>query len=191
MSEILETAGPYRVRLEFDQDASSCDPRDNDSTLSFAVTVPHSRYLDVSKPGPLANQWDRIKDRSDAMDLFERYARIYHGAVTDRVTPHDGPSSVWYILPEQIAEIGPSSSPEEALRVEIEEYRAWRDGEVYGYIIEKSVDWVRKDDEDEIMSTWEEVEDGSCWGFVGYKWAKEAALEEFKPYQEKVAAESK
>lgn len=187
MDEILETAGPYRVGLEADQDARN--PRREFDHLCHVLTVPHSHYIDVDDDGgPLQEGWDRIKNRTDAVDVFTRWARIFHGAVVDYHTPERGPVSVWYLLPEQFSEV---PDPLACIKAEIEEYQNWADGEVYGYIIEEAVDWVRKDNEDEEMSTWEQVDDGSCWGFFGYKYAKESALEAFAPYREKAEAISK
>lgn len=184
MAEILETAGQFRVRLRVDQDSGSCNPREDYDHVAYAVTVPHSHYADVAEAGPLVDGWDRIKHRSDAVDLFTRWARIFHGAVVQYHTPERGPNSVWYILPEQIKEIG--GTPEEALRVEIQEYQDWAEGNVYGYIIEKAVEWKRTDGEDETRTTWEEEE--SCWGLIGYDWAVQAAKEEFAPYKKESEA---
>lgn len=183
MSEIIETAGNYRVRLEIQQDSGSFNPREDYDHVTYAVTVPHSRYMDVVGAGPLADGWDRIKDRyaeAQAVAIFERWARTFHGATTLFHSPHVGPNSVWYILPEQIKEIG--GTPEEALKAEIQEYQAWAEGEVYGYIIEKSVTWVRKDDPNgDELTTWEEEE--SCWGLIGRKWAEEATQDAFAAYK--------
>lgn len=182
--EVLETAGQYRVRLEVDQDSGSFNPRKDYDHVTYAVTVPDSHYMDVPESGPLSEGWDRIKDRSDAVDVFTGWARIFHGAVVELHTPERGPKSVWYILPEQIAEIG--GTPEEALRADIQEYQNWADGEVYAYIIEKSVEWKRTDGEDETQDTWEQVEDGSCGGYIGYDWAVQSAKEEFAAYMKQV-----
>jgi hypothetical protein len=92
--------------------------------------------------------------------------------------PHEGPVSVWYLTPEGIAE---TTDPEECIRVEMQEFQNWLDGEVYGVVIEKAVDWDRRD-ADESMTTWKTVDD--CWGNIGYEYAREAALEEFAPYKE-------
>ncbi|MBD3004584.1 hypothetical protein [Streptomyces sp. 5-10] len=180
MSEmIVETSrdGRYRVRLEADQEP--VNPRRDYDHLAHVITVPGSRYLDVDPDGgPLQEGWDRIKDRSDAPEVFARWAKIFHGAVIVEHTPHEGPRSLWYLLPEDIQEIG--NTPEEALKTEIDEYQSWAEGDVWGFIVEKSVDWTRTDDEDETRTTWEMVD--SCWGFIGYRYAEEAAREGFAAY---------
>lgn len=176
----------YRVRLAHD-DAQANPRTEYDTNLTYALTVPHSRYEDVAQPGPLVDEWNRIKDRDDAMDLFERWAKIFHGATTERYTPAQGANSVWYILPEQAKEIGPEISPEQVLEDEIKEYQAWAEGDVYGYIIEKAVDWKRSDGKDDSgMTTWEEVDEGSCWQLIGYEYAEEEAKREFKAFLERL-----
>lgn len=42
-------------------------------------------------------------------------------------------------------------------------YAAWAFGDVYGYVVEAPVRLPDPDDEPE----WEEIEDGSCWGYYG------------------------
>jgi hypothetical protein len=178
MSDVLKTSGQYRVRLE--QDSDPVNPREDYDHVTYVVTVPDSHYVDVAGPGPLSDRWDHIKHRSDAVDLFTRWARISHSAVVEHHTPNNGPVSVWYMLPEGIAEV---TNPLEYLRGDVQEYQNWADGEVYGYIIEKSVEWERADGEDETRTTWEEVEDGSCWGLIGFDYAAQAAEEALSPYE--------
>ena len=191
MSETLETHGRYRLRLVPHEYAYDCNPRtDRDTNLTYVVTVPDRYYDDIDGSGPLSGAWEQIKHRADAMDLFERYVRIFHSGTAERSTPHDGPSAVWYVLPAQMEETGPSVTPEQVLRQEIDEYRTWARGEVYAYIIEKSITWVPKEgqdtsdieDFDDETTTWETVED--CWGCIGREYAEEAAREAFAPYKE-------
>ena len=65
----------------------------------------------------------------------------------------------------------------------LDEWRAWADGDVYFFTIEKAVKWQRLGSDDEpvfiaeepTMTTWEEVE--TLGTFYGDEYAKEAALE--------------
>lgn len=168
MSEILKTSdnGAFRIRLMADPDCES--PRKADH-LSHVVSVPNSRYLMVdSTGGPLEDGWDRIKDRSDAMDLFERWARIFHGAVTLRDTPPHGASAVWYLMPGSDAK-----DPAAYLECERRDYRLWAEGETYGYVIEQSVTYAEVGG-DRTVSQWETVDGG--WGLIGFEYAQETAL---------------
>jgi hypothetical protein len=99
--------GKLRVRLVADV---ACDNPREMTALSdqvvHVVTVPDSNYLDVAgSRGPLAEGWDRIKDENpDAVEVFERWALIFHGAVTLYESPSTGPTRVWYVLPAQFGE---------------------------------------------------------------------------------------
>lgn len=53
----------------------------------------------------------------------------------------------------------------EDLQAQADLYGAWAWGDVYGYIVERKVSG-RPDEEDD-EPEWEEVEDGSCWGYYG------------------------
>lgn len=190
--EILETAGKYRVRLEIDQDSGRFNPRKDYDHLANVITLKGQNYIDVDENGgPLQYGWDYFAGRDNDVELFIRWARMVHGAVAIEENPVEGARSIWYLMPEKAAES--TWEPEKVINSEIEEYRAWAEGEVYGYIIERSVTWVPKEDPNgEVeMETWEEVEEGSCWGFVGYDYAKEAALEAFEPYKAEAESESK
>lgn len=58
----------------------------------------------------------------------------------------------------------------------MDEYRAYLNGEVYGYVIEKRVTWQRQDDPTITRQEWEETD--SCYGFYGESdYALEAAKE--------------
>lgn len=178
--EILETYddGQYRVVLEADN--CSENPRRDYDHLVHVITLGGQRYIDVDPDGgPLEYGWDHFSGRNDAVELFIRWARIFHGATVVEHRPTEGARSLWYILPREIA--GGDSAPLGLfIGAEIAEYQAWADGEVYGYIIEKAVERERLDNMDNTQTLWEEVD--SCWGFFGYEVAAEAARSEFKKY---------
>jgi hypothetical protein len=178
---IIETSEDKRYRVRLAVDESAHNPREDYDQIVYAVTLPHSRYNDIAEAGPLVDGWERIKEYPNAVDLFERWARIFHGAVTLHDTPHEGPGAIWYIMPAGIAEV---PDPRAALEASRDEYRAWASGDVYGYIIEEAVDWRRVDGKDDDgMTTWEEVDaDGSCWGLIGYQYAEGEAKQEFAAF---------
>lgn len=175
MSEILKVSddGRFRVRLVADEDCES--PRESDS-LSHVVTVPHSHYRNVDKSGgPLGDGWDRIKDQTNAMDLFERWARIFHGAVTLRDTPERGADAIWYLMPDNDA-----SDPAAYLECELRDYRLWAEGDTYGCVIEKTVTYVEVEG-DRSLDQWEGVGD-DLWGLIGFEYARDTALAAFEAY---------
>lgn len=188
--DILETAGRYRVRLEIQQDSESANPRtDQDCNLTNVITPKGQRYIDVDENGgPLADGWERIEDRYvDAVPVFTRWARLFHGATVIEDRPHDGAWSLWYLMPDKAAET--PWEPKRVIELEIDQYRKWAEGEVYGFIIEKDVTRIPRDAEDredpdldDETREWEHVD--SCWGHIGREDAEEAAREAFAPYAE-------
>lgn len=186
--DILEKAGEYRLVLKQDTDASS--PReDQDCNLANVITHKGQRCLDVDEDGgPLEEGWRRIESRYvNAVPVFARWARTFHGATVIEQWPYGGARSIWYVMPEKLAET--TVPAEKIIEEEVEEYRKWVDGEVYGYVIEKNVTRIPKDAEDredpdldDETTEWEHVE--SCWGHIGREYAEEAAREAFAPYVE-------
>jgi hypothetical protein len=197
MNKILETHGRYRVYVELEQNSGIYNPRTYDDTpLTNVITPTQQRYIDIDEDGgPLQYGWDyfapRALDclrRADAEDLFVRWAKITHGATVIVDRPHDGAWGLWYLMPDKAAET--TWSPEKVINFEIQRYRDWAQGEVYAYVIERSVKWVPEEGQEfdadeptpEPMITWETAD--SCGGYIGYDEAKEAALEAFAYYKE-------
>ncbi|PCG86387.1 hypothetical protein CIB93_09145 [Streptomyces sp. WZ.A104] len=171
MTEIIATTddGRFRVRLATDEHATN--PRHDYDHLAHVITVDThlGQYEPVDKDGgPLAEAWNRVSwNRWKGIETFTRWASIFHNAIVIESRPAHGPVSLWYLMREDAEDLG--MLPEGYLDAERKEYEAWAEGDVYGYIVEEAVDWVRADDEGETMSTWEEVD--SCWGHYGYEWA--------------------
>lgn len=186
--DILETAGRYRVRLEIQRESESANPRtDQDCNLTNVITPKGQRYIDVDENGgPLTDGWERIEDRYvDAVPVFTRWAKLFHGATVIEDRPHDGAWSLWYLMPDKAAET--PWEPKRVIELEIDQYRKWAEGEVYGFIIEKDVTRIPRDAEDredpdldDETREWEHVD--SCWGHIGREYAEEAAREAFAPY---------
>lgn len=190
--DVLATAGKYRVRLVVQQDSQECNPRTNDEcNLANVITLKGQRYIDIDEDGgPLAEGWARIEDvymHREAVALFTRWARIFHGATVVEDRPYDGAHALWYVMPDKLAET--TVPAERVIEVEREQYRMWAEGDVHGYVIEKNVTRVPKNAEDredpEVAAEtaeWEHVD--SCWGHIGREYAEEAAREAFEAYAE-------
>lgn len=174
--ETIDTSadGHYRVRLEVD--SHPVNPRRKFTRFAHVITPNGQRYSDVDLDGgPLAHGWEHFSDRDDAVALFTRWARIFHGATVVEHRPTEGVWSLWYLTSEEIPEI--FCAPEEAIKAEIQEYQAWTEGEVYGYIIDRNVKWQRLDKPNETRTDWKEV--FSCWGFYGLEDARFSARDAF------------
>ena len=73
-------------------------------------------------------------------------------------------------------------------------YRAWAFGDVYGCVVEKRADFLEPgDDPDDFEDAWEEIPDGSCWGFYGSDFGasglEEAAIDTADSYLDHHAQE--
>lgn len=119
----------------------------------------------------------------DTWERLEAYVRAEYGArvvLMVSMTDHSGVSyyegrprdpwdsgvaGVMFDTPEGVSEcMGDGASDEQiagALRCELEEYGRWASGECYGYVIE--------DEDGDTLD--------SCWGFIGFDYAKETAEE--------------
>jgi hypothetical protein len=187
MSDVVETAGKYRVRAVMMQDSAEFNPRSNqDCNLANVITPEGQRYIDVDEDGgPLAENWDRVAERDDAVEVFTRWARVFHGITVIEDRPHDGARSLWYVTPENLKET--TLTADKVVEAEIEEYRRWAEGEVYGWVVEKDVTRIPKDPEDagdpdidDESRAWEHVD--SCWGYIGRENVEDAAREGLSQY---------
>lgn len=75
--------------------------------------------------------------------------------------------------PEAVAEFGCENVTAEDLQGTVDLYSAWAWGDVYGYVVERPTGW----DDDGEVTEWEEVENGSCWGYYGADFDKSGLAE--------------
>jgi hypothetical protein len=168
--ETIETTPDGTMRLVLHLDEDPQNPREDYDHLDHMISVD-----ECDGSGPLAHAWQYYRGRCyrgrDAVALFTRYA-AWAGAPTLVWSPPRDVDRVFYLPCESVSEVG---DPQAYLSAQAEEYAAWADGEVYGYVIEQRATWRRDDDHDATMETWEHVD--SCWGFYGRAYAEEAARE--------------
>lgn len=178
MTDVLETAGRYRLRLVADEHPEN--PRTHYDHITHVITPEGQNFIDVdTEGGPLQYGWDWLKNRKDAVAVFTRWARIAHGAVVVEVSPAQGARALWYMMPDGIKE---TPDPVKYIEAEAREYEAWAEGDVWIYDIERSVVWQRTETaEDESMITWEGVE--SCGGYYGREYAEQEARAAFEAYK--------
>jgi hypothetical protein len=192
--EILKTSddGKYRVKLILDEYAD--EPYDDGQSPLLRIRTGH--YGDVRDvehvmaTGRPTTSDDRIESAayqwgnpgSGNFRKFEKYLRAYYGT-REIETWHSG--DYWFITydtAEWRDYIGWTAENADRMPdhlVDASEYKAWCEGECYGYVIEENTLWRKDGDPDDTMESWEEVDD--CWGFYG-SYATEAALEEFGAY---------
>lgn len=187
-SEVIETHGNWRVRLEMDECAD--EPYNDGQCPLMRLEYRHNGWSanHIMASGRPVHEDVRIEEAaqrwwSGNRENFSRYLRLFYGT-TKLVEWHSQDylyiaydTATWRSYAGWNAE---HPMPEKA--VQLDEYRAWCEGEVYGYVVEKRVHWTTNDPvfQDCERDEWEEIPDGSCGGFYGYKWAEEAALEALK-----------
>lgn len=196
MSDTVETFynkdRTKRVRLEYDMDGSSRDPRQDDELVDI-VTGNLRRWNVATKDAMFQREFDRFNEMGRA-GLFRRWLKIFHD--TDAVPvymlehgnvalstgsfgdPWDSGQIGWtYIRPD--AEKWDEMDVPEILKGFVETLGQWMNGEVYGWISEERVKGTKVyegDHEDEDFEEWEEVD--ACWGYIGSEYAEAEAKRE-------------
>ncbi|GAA0946049.1 hypothetical protein GCM10009550_20310 [Actinocorallia libanotica] len=178
-------SGPrWRVRIVLDEDARN--PNHEYDQLAHVVTTDddRGRYLPISdETGPLGWVWDRVKDSAHSGEVFERYARMFHGAVCVEDTQCPGSSGIWYVTGEKIARDDLTHGEVvEDIESQIEVYRKWAAGEVYECVVEKLTTWVAVDPDVEPSTKLDWVEVERVGNLYGIETAEEAARSELDHY---------
>lgn len=188
--DVLIEEGNHRVRLALDQWTE--DPRKESDNASHLIRWDEcGRWLYGQCPampdeaGPLVwtyREFLRRHERQyfkrcDGAELFARYVRIVHWgeAIVDG-------ADVWYVMPCDVwsGQANIREDMRKTLEAERNEYNAWANGEVYGYVIEERVTWHAASGDREDRQTWEPLD--SCYGFIGRECAEEEAREAFAAF---------
>jgi len=186
---VLEERGNWRVLLRPDEYP---DEPDDDSGPPI-IRIDRSRYrsglsssaehvMTGSRPAGNDSRIEEAAERwASDLNLFEKYLRAYHGTTQ---TMQYGPNQVTdytyiaYDTAEWRAYVGfkegklpPPGS------VNLNEWRAYLEGDVYYYTVQKQVTWKTDDPDFDDETRWEDVPDYSVGGFYGYQYAEESARE--------------
>lgn len=184
-----------RVRIEYDDDGSACDPREFDELVD--IVTPDQSMTEHSDNACFEEAHRRLYYRGLG-GAFGRYLKIFHGIIALPVYKyeHSGVAlstgsfigraqhAEWdsgmigwaYIRPD--AERWEGMDDEAIISGFVETLGQWMNGEVYGWIVEEKVHGTRVYDSgkaSEEFDEWDEVD--SCWGCLGYDYAQEAAKE--------------
>lgn len=200
-----------RARIEYDDSGSAEDPRGN--TPRVEIVTPRHSMDEHTDGATFERQHDALYERGLG-GAFGRYLKIFHNieaypvykyehsavaySIRDFGDRWDSGMIGWaYIDPD--AETWEGMEPKEIIKTTLEEYTKWRNGEVYGWIVERRVTGRKvydDDTEDEEFDEWVEEEetgyvksrthggydaikmDRSCWGYIGLEWAIQAARTE-------------
>lgn len=198
MSDTVETiyneARTKRVRIEYDDDGSACDPRENDELVEI-VTGELRRWNVRTKDAKFQGAFDRFNEIGRA-GLFRRWLKIFHNtdampvflfehsnvalSTGDFGDRWDSGQIGWaYLNPD--AEQWEGIEPEKVIAGTVEVLGQWMNGEVYGWIAEELVTGRKvydNEDEDEPFEEWNETD--ACWGYIGYDNVESVAKEELE-----------
>lgn len=185
MHEVDRVQGPgsWSVGIYYDEDASYCDPRDNDNATRMVCF--HKRYRLGDKHDYVEadySSWDEVRDAIERKEgplagIWSIYM-IDHSGVAFRLCRDfgdcdpggwdSGRVGFMFITEKALKEGWGTKRPstEELFKIaetDLSEYGKWCNGEVYGYVV-----------------TCEDGDKDSCWGFIGIEWAIESAKEAMK-----------
>lgn len=192
--EILEVRGNFRVRLETDENSEKPYNEGSTPIIEFSYrTILDPTFLDNTGAYISASEKNHIREAASHFrtepDLFERYLRIFHGVTTVKWYESQDSKYVTFDTADWRKHHGitdeaikPVIDQDYLNSVNLDEWQAYVEGDVYGYILEERNTWTRTSPLNasngttpDTMETWEEIE--STWGFYGYDYAKEAAME--------------
>jgi hypothetical protein len=186
-SEIVETRGKYRAIIEIDEIVSKPDG-DFFGTVVYVFDrggcelMAHA-YSHPAEDFGLGHLWEHYRD----MGLVERYLRIWEGIVGfDYFETRDGKYvnvvtrkdlEIWGWDPDDPAswpknDDGTTRRPEQN---NLDEWRAYSEGDVWFVRVEKNVTWTTDDDEFQDHDDWTEIDDTVVHGYYGQEWAEQSA----------------
>lgn len=187
--EVVSTSADenYRVVLVRDQYAEV--PDWDGQAYVFDVSY-YGRYTvdliqeSVDPGDPYAIEVDVAVERAirwwgTDWDLVERYLRIFHDVVKVERYDRTGGGTLLAVVTAVLAERWRCSVELIQEQDHLKEWRAWDEGDVYGYEIQQRVRWTT-DADFEDREEWEHVD--SCWGYYGSEWAEDAASEALALY---------
>jgi hypothetical protein len=160
--EILETSenGRFRVKLVLDEYPD--EPYDDGQSPLMRLDYTSSGWraehiMATGRPLDADSYVEEAVARwGSDFRLLEKYLRAYFG-VTKIETWHSG--SYWYITYDPASWREHVGAPEGS--VDMSEYRAWCEGDVWGYVVEKRVTWHASDPDYADEDRWEATDD-SC-----------------------------
>lgn len=201
MERIVKEEGDLRVKIVLDEYPDQ--PHDDGGCPVLRIDwrfgdVEHTGYGDHYDPGfrpaDALGYFISQFDVTQGIEVFERYVRVFHeGSVVEYGGGARGTTYVAFTTRTLARAWGvPDDQP--VPDVEISEWEAYLEGDVWGYVVEKKVTWQRLDSNGEpvfsvspcFIETWEELD--SCWGFYGEEYAVQAAEEALEWHVEDGAA---
>lgn len=154
--------------IMWDEDGEYANPRNNDGNVATLIQT-NSRCSDIDDDDAgLGEARERFDDA-----MMRRYLTMFRPDIAYYADYWSaGDSYGWgYVTRDAMREAGLSANPvdaQEAFDQEVSLYRQWAEGEVYGAIhLTVGAPVVRYGAEGAYVDGYD-VEEDSCWGFLGY-----------------------
>lgn len=180
--EVLEERDGLRVVLVYDDDSGG--PYNDGSTPLYRIIPGPWRAEQITSATSYVTpaELDRaVQLWANDLDMLKRFLRIFHGTTSFEAWDSRGNGGGDYVYvtfdTAHWREAMGLTEPG-AVIADMNEWRCWVEGEVYGYQVEASVDWNRADGQPGEMATWEEVT--ACYGFYGLDYAQQEARAAFE-----------
>ena len=175
-SEVIETSGEYRVRIIQDDDVHEPEADMEPPLMRIERGRLEFRRNTYDTDEKVREAFDRWTSRPGdyGWKLFEKYLRAYLGVKVIQTWDSEG---VWYVAydcPAWREYAGLAADEDISGQDLFGDWKAYVEGDVWGYVTEKRVVWTTEDDYDD-RDTWEEAGDGASWGYYGQKYAEEEA----------------
>lgn len=198
-TDIVETRGAYRAVITLDESPHRPDG-DFFGTVVWlddrgrhTEVLAHAYGQDAAAErfaSALDYAWNHFRD----MELVSRYLRICFDVMDVDYFDTDDAKFVNVVTRADLVMWGwdpddraswpqhDDGTPYRPTENNLDETRAWADGDVWGISVEKCVTWTTDDAELDDQNTWEELPDSAVWGHFGEKYAREAALDALEEY---------
>lgn len=194
--DIVKESDNYRVYLEADDSGEKPYDEGAVPTLSREFRGYGSRWEAVNDAGEdFTGLLNALEERFEEAEI-ERFIRIFLGAYSVEWESSDNCRYLAFDTAAWREKVGitdewldrTDNDRSKLAEGSLSEIIAWANGEVYGYVLERRMNRhstytdpatgeTVKEDESE---HWEILD--SCWGFFGYEYATEAAIEAFDNY---------
>jgi hypothetical protein len=198
-SEVVEEQGKFRAVIEIDESPSEPDWDGQAAVMALGgrndSTVEAKNSAAEEFESALGRFAEQYTDRK-AVELFERWLRIYHGTRSFSVKFCNGRDTDYNYLSFDTAKLREewglidgwdegkdAKDVENTLsKCDLDAWYAWATGDVWGIRVERSTGFVKtwEDGTVEDGREWVTVEDTEVWGYYGRDDAEEQARETLK-----------
>lgn len=191
-TEVLKTEGSYRVVIIADDDPFAPEGDLEPPLLRIDHGQPSFAREDGEHGDVVLTAFQRwcVRPNDRGWPLFEKYMRAFMGATV--IQPWLSENGNWYVAydtPAWRERSGLAGDPNWRANIAgqdlIGDWKAYTNGDVWGYRVEKCVAWEDKAGDYADRGSWEEVlDDCAHWGYYGREGIEADALADLADYAE-------